>query len=145
MSEKILYYIEHSKYALYITTVCIRYTHTLYHSQRYVKKIRYHETDPKLSDTFEHCINDHSMSERNNCSFHNTSTSFINSSDMSLDTLGLNPVIEVPWSAGATRHRRTSVWNFAIVQELEQFLIFFHFVPMCNCMVTILRCLCTTH
>ena len=47
---------------------------------------------------------------------------------MSLDALGLNPVIEVPWSAGATHHPRTLVLKFAIVKELEQFLIFFHFV-----------------
>ena len=48
---------------------------------------------------------------------------------MSLDALGLNPVIEVPWSAGAPCHPRTSVLKFAIVKELEQFLIFFRFVP----------------
>ena len=54
---------------------------------------------------------------------------FLNSSSMSLHALGLNPVIEAPWSAGATRHPRTSVLKFAIVKELEQFLIFFRFVP----------------
>ena len=48
---------------------------------------------------------------------------------MSLHALGLNPVIEVPWSAGATLHPRTSVLKFAIVKELEKILIFFHFVP----------------
>ena len=48
---------------------------------------------------------------------------------MSLHALGLNPVIEAPWSAGATCHPRTLVLNFAIVKELEQFIIFFHFVP----------------
>ena len=48
---------------------------------------------------------------------------------MSLHALGLNPVIEAPWSAGATHHPRTSVLKFAIVKELEQFLIFFCFVP----------------
>ena len=48
---------------------------------------------------------------------------------MSLDALGLNPVIEAPSSAGATHHPRTSVLKFAIVKELEQFLIFFRFVP----------------
>ena len=48
---------------------------------------------------------------------------------MSLHALGLNPAIEAPWSAGATRHPRTSILKFAIVEELEQFLIFFHFVP----------------
>ena len=46
-----------------------------------------------------------------------------------LDALGLNPVIETPWSAGATHHPKTSVLKFSIVRELEQFLIFFHFVP----------------
>ena len=46
-----------------------------------------------------------------------------------LDALGLNPVIEMPWLAGATCHPKTSVLKFAIVKELEQFLIFFHFVP----------------
>ena len=97
----------------------------------------------KISDTFKHCINDHSMSETNNCSFPNTSASFINSSNMSLDALGLNPVIEVPWLAGATHHPRTSVLKFAMVKELEQFLIFSVLSQMCNRMVTILRCSCT--
>ena len=46
-----------------------------------------------------------------------------------LDALGLNPVIEMPLSGGATRHPKTSVLKFAIEKELEQFLIFFHFVP----------------
>ena len=46
-----------------------------------------------------------------------------------LDALGLNPVIEMPWSGGATRHPKTSVLKFAIVKELDQFLIFFCFVP----------------
>ena len=46
-----------------------------------------------------------------------------------LDALGLNPVIETAWLAGATCHPKTSVLKFAIVKELEQFLIFFHFVP----------------
>ena len=45
-----------------------------------------------------------------------------------LDALGLNPVIETPWSGGAKHHQRTSVIKFAIVKELQQFLIFFHFV-----------------
>ena len=48
---------------------------------------------------------------------------------MSLHALGLNLVIEVPWSAGATLHPRTSVLKFAIVKELKKFLIFFCFVP----------------
>ena len=46
-----------------------------------------------------------------------------------LDALGLNPVIEMPWLGGATHHPKTSVLKFAIVKELEQFLIYFHFVP----------------
>ena len=46
-----------------------------------------------------------------------------------LDALGLNPVLETPWSGGATHHPKTSVLKFAIVKELDQFLIFFHFVP----------------
>ena len=48
---------------------------------------------------------------------------------MSLHALELNPVIEAPWSAAATLHPRTSVLKFAIVKELEKFLIFFRFVP----------------
>ena len=34
----------------------------------------------------------------------------------------------MPWSGGAKHHQRTSVIKFAIVKELQQFLIFFHFV-----------------
>ena len=49
--------------------------------------------------------------------------------NVTLDALGLNPVIETPWSAGATCHPKTSVLKFAIVKELEQFLTFFQFVP----------------
>ena len=45
------------------------------------------------------------------------------------DALGLNPVIEMPWSGGATYHPKTSVLKFAIVKELEQFLIVSRFVP----------------
>ena len=37
-------------------------------------------------------------------------------------------VIEMPWSGGTKHHQRTSVIKFAIVKELQQFLIFFHFV-----------------
>ena len=62
---------------------------------------------------------------------------------MSLHALGLNPAIEAPWSAGATCDPRTSVLKFAIVKELEQFIIFFALSQMYNHMVTILRCLCT--
>ena len=40
-----------------------------------------------------------------------------------------NPVIKAPWPAAATIHPRTLVLKFAIVQELEKFLIFFRFVP----------------
>ena len=46
-----------------------------------------------------------------------------------LDALGLNPVVETPWSAGATHHTKTLVLKFAIVRELQQYLIFFRFVP----------------
>ena len=46
-----------------------------------------------------------------------------------LDSLGLNPVIKTPWLGGATCHQRTSVIKFEIVKELQQFLIFSHFVP----------------
>ena len=46
-----------------------------------------------------------------------------------LDALGLNPVIETPWSGGATHHPKTLVLKFAIVKELDQFLIFFCLVP----------------
>ena len=62
-----------------------------------------------------------------------------------LDALGLNPVIEMPWSGGATCHPKTSVLKFAVVKELKQFLIFFSLSQMYNRMVTvtILKCLCT--
>ena len=63
--------------------------------------------------------------------------------NVTLDALGLNPVIETPWSGGATCHPKTLVLKFAIVKELEQFLIFFALFQMYNHMVTILRCLCT--
>ena len=49
--------------------------------------------------------------------------------NVTLETLGLNPVIEMPWSGRATCHPKTSVLKFAIVKEPEQFLIFFCFVP----------------
>ena len=49
--------------------------------------------------------------------------------NVTLDALGLNPVVETPWSAGATRHPKTLVLKFAIVRELQQYLIFFRFVP----------------
>ena len=48
---------------------------------------------------------------------------------MSLDASELNPVIKVPWSAAATLHSRILLLKFAIVKELEKFLIFFRFVP----------------
>ena len=60
-----------------------------------------------------------------------------------LDTLGLNPVIEMPWLGGATCHPRTYMIKFAIVKELEQFPIFSILSQMCNCMVTTVKCLCT--
>ena len=44
-----------------------------------------------------------------------------------LDALGLNPVVEKPWTGGATHHPQTSVLSFAIVKELQQYLIFFCF------------------
>ena len=46
-----------------------------------------------------------------------------------LDELELNPVIAMPWSGGSKCNQRTSVIIFAIVKELQQFLIFFCFVP----------------
>ena len=48
--------------------------------------------------------------------------------NVALDALGLNPVIEMPWSGDTKHNQRTSVIKFAIVKELQQFLIFFHFV-----------------
>ena len=45
--------------------------------------------------------------------------------NVTLDALELNPVIEMPWTGGTTR----SVLKFAIVKELQQYLIFFRFVP----------------
>ena len=51
--------------------------------------------------------------------------------NVTLDALGLNPVVELPWSGGATRHPKTLILllKFAIVKELQQYLIFFCFVP----------------
>ena len=63
--------------------------------------------------------------------------------NVTLDALGFNPVVEMPWSTGATRHPKTSVLKFAIVRELQQYLIFFALSQMYNRMVTILKCLCT--
>ena len=48
---------------------------------------------------------------------------------MSSHASELNPVIEAPSSSSATLCPRTSVLKFAIVKELETFLIFFRFVP----------------
>ena len=48
---------------------------------------------------------------------------------MSLHASELNPVIEAPSSSSATLLPRTSVLKFAIVKQLDTFLIFFHFVP----------------
>ena len=64
--------------------------------------------------------------------------------NVTLDALGLNPVVETPWSAGATRHPKTSVLKFAIVKEIQQYLIFFALSQMYNRMVTTLKCSCTT-
>ena len=46
-----------------------------------------------------------------------------------LDSLGLNPVVETPWTGGTTRQHKTLVLKFATVKELQQYLIFFRFVP----------------
>ena len=66
------------------------------------------------------------------CTHLSTTSSHMNNitPNVMLDALGLNPVIEMPWSGGATCHPRTSVIEFAIVKELEQFLIFL-FCPRC--------------
>ena len=61
-----------------------------------------------------------------------------------LDALGLNPVVETPWTGGTTRHPKTSVLKFAIVKELQQYLIFFALSQMYNCIVTTLKCSCST-
>ena len=58
-----------------------------------------------------------------------------------LDALGLNPVIEMPWSEGATCHPRKFVIKIAIEKELQQFLVFLS--QMFNFMVTTATCLCT--
>ena len=49
--------------------------------------------------------------------------------NITLDALGLNPVVETPWPGGTPRHPKTSVLKFAVVRELQQYLIFFCFVP----------------
>ena len=49
--------------------------------------------------------------------------------NVTLDALGINPVVETPWTGGTTRHPKTLVLKFAIVNELQQYLIFFRFVP----------------
>ena len=49
--------------------------------------------------------------------------------NVTLDALGLNPVVEAPWPGGTTCHPKTSVLKFAVVRELQQYLIFFRFVP----------------
>ena len=65
------------------------------------------------------------------CMHLSTTSSHMNNimPNVTLDTLGLYPVIKMPWLGGATHHPRTSVIKLAIVKELEQFLIFFCFVP----------------
>ena len=62
--------------------------------------------------------------------------------NVTLDALGLNPVIETPWSGGATRHPKTLVLKFAIVKELEQFLIFFALYQMWSPTGTTAKCSC---
>ena len=49
--------------------------------------------------------------------------------NVTLDALGLNLVVEMPWPGGTTHHPKTSVLKFAVVRELQQYLIFFRFVP----------------
>ena len=61
-----------------------------------------------------------------------------------LDALGLNPVVETPWPGGTTRHPKTSVLKFAVVRELQQYLIFFALSQMYSRMVTTLKCTCLT-
>ena len=39
--------------------------------------------------------------------------------NVTLDALGLNPVVEAPWTGGTTRHPKTSVLKFAVVKELQ--------------------------
>ena len=65
------------------------------------------------------------------CTHLSTTSSHMNNvtPNVMLDALGLNPVIETTWLGGATCHPKTLVLKFAIVKELEQFLIFFHFIP----------------
>ena len=63
--------------------------------------------------------------------------------NVTLDALGLNPVIERPWLGGTTCHPRTSVIKFEIVKELQQFLIFFCFVPDVQPQGNYVKCLCT--
>ena len=63
--------------------------------------------------------------------------------NVTLDALGLNPVIEMPWSGGTKCHQRTAVIKFAIVKELQQFLIFSILCWMFNLRVTTVKCLCT--
>ena len=60
-----------------------------------------------------------------------------------LDALGVNPIIETPWTGGTTRHPKTLVLKFPIVKELQQYLIFFALSQMYNRMVTTLKCSCS--
>ena len=59
------------------------------------------------------------------CMHLSTTSSHMNNimPNVTLDALGLNPVIETPWSAGTTHHPKTSVLEFAIVKQLE--VVFF--------------------
>ena len=38
---------------------------------------------------------------------------------VTLDSLGLNPVVEAPWTGATTRQHKTSVLKFATVKELQ--------------------------
>ena len=57
------------------------------------------------------------------CMHLSTTSSHMNNitPNVMLDALGLNPVIETPWSGGATHHPRTSVIKFAIEKNWNNF------------------------
>ena len=63
--------------------------------------------------------------------------------NVTLDALGLNPIVEMPCTGGATHHPKTSVLKVAIVKELQQYFIFFALSQMYNRMVTTLKCSCS--
>ena len=64
--------------------------------------------------------------------------------NVTLDALGLNPVIETPWTGGTTRHPKTSVLKFAVVKYFNNTSSFFTLSQMYNHMVTTLKCSCLT-